>query len=150
MESDVMRLTEWLKPGLALVLALLFVAAATPSEAATGTVRITVTKAGFIVGVGGGSGVLVFKGRRYPIKAGGISAGTFGVASADLVGRAYNLRTAADIEGTYSAVGASVAVAGGGKVARIQNSRGVVLELSGKQIGFDLSINLGGLTVSLQ
>jgi hypothetical protein len=130
--------------------AVILVASASPSQAATGTVRITVTKAGFIVGVGGGSGVLVFKGRRYPIRVGGISAGTFGVASADLVGRAYNLRTAADIAGTYSAVGASVAIAGGGKVARVQNSRGVVLELSGRQVGFDLSINLGGLTVALQ
>src|SRR5262245_64864488 len=75
------------------------------SYAATGSVRIRTVSAGFIVGVGGGNGVLHFRGRNYPLNVGGISIGTIGAAGADLVGRAYNLRTPADILGTYSAVG---------------------------------------------
>ena len=120
------------------------------SRAETGSVRINVAKAGFIVGVGGGSGVLRFKGRNYPLSIGGVSVGTIGVASADLAGRAYNLRTAADIAGTYSAVSGSVAVAGGAKTARLQNANGVVVELRGAQAGFELSLSLSGMTVALR
>src|SRR5262245_15424371 len=79
------------------------------SYADSGTVRFRVTKAGFIVGAGGGTGTLVFHGKSYPLSVGGISVGTIGAASADVVGRAYNLRSPQDIVGTYSAVGAGVA-----------------------------------------
>jgi hypothetical protein len=126
--------------------------AASPSYsyADTGTVRITISKAGFIVGVGGGSGTLNFGGKTYALNIGGVSVGTIGVAKAELVGNAHNMRSAADIAGTYSAVGASLAVAGGGKTARLQNSKGVVLELRGKQVGFEASLNLSGLEISLR
>ena len=130
--------------------AVILAGAALPSYAETGTVRVRIAKAGFIVGVGGGSGILHFKGRNYRLRIDGISAGTIGIARADLVGTASNLRTASDIAGTYSAVSAGVAVAAGGKTARLQNQKGVVLELHGTQVGFELSLNLSGVTVSLQ
>jgi hypothetical protein len=38
----------------------------TPSRAETGQVAVVFTKGGFIVGVGGGEGVLTFRGKRYP------------------------------------------------------------------------------------
>jgi len=127
------------------------VLAGTPSRsyAETGAVRMKVTKVGFIVGVGGGSGVLVFRGHRYPFSVGGVSAGTIGVAGADLVGTASNLRQPTDIVGTYSAASASVAVAGGAKTATLQNARGVVLRLRGRQVGFEASLALSGLTISM-
>jgi hypothetical protein len=130
--------------------AVILASAAWPSYAETGTVRVRIAKAGFIVGVGGGSGILHFKGRNYRLRIDGISAGTIGIARADLVGTASNLRTASDIAGTYSAVSAGVAIAAGGKTARLQNQKGVVLELHGTQVGFELSLNLSGVTVSLQ
>ena len=130
--------------------AVILASAAWPSYAETGTVRVRIAKAGFIVGVGGGSGILDFKGRNYRLRIDGISAGTIGIAPADLVGTASNLRTASDIAGTYSAVSAGVAIAAGGKTARLQNQKGVVLELHGTQVGFELSLNLSGVTVSLQ
>ena len=104
----------------------------TQSYAATGTVRIRVTNVGFIFGVGGGS------------------AGTIGIAGTDFVGTAAHLRTAADIAGTYSAVGAGIAVAGGAKAATLQNGRGVVLTLRGRQVGFQASLGLSGLTITMQ
>ena len=115
----------------------------------SGSVRLKITKVGFIVGVGGGSGILHFKGKNYRLSIGGVSAGTIGVAGADLVGTASNLRTAADIAGTYSAVSAGVAVAGGAKAATLQNSNGVVLQLQGRQVGLEASLSLSGLTISL-
>ena len=39
-----------------LMAAIMLCAVASPSDAATGTVRVTVTRAGFIIGIGGGSG----------------------------------------------------------------------------------------------
>jgi hypothetical protein len=133
-----------------LVAAALLIAAASPSYAATGSVRVTVTRAGFIIGVGGGQGTLRFANRSYPLSVGGISVGTLGVSRADFVGRAYHLRSAQDIAGTYTAVGAGLAVAGGARVARLRNANGVVLELRGRQVGFEVAIDLSGMTVSLR
>jgi hypothetical protein len=136
----------------AAIVAAAVVLAGSPSQsyADTGSVRLKVTKVGFIVGVGGGSGVLHFKGHSYRLSVGGVGIGTIGAAGADLVGTARNLRTAADIAGTYSAASASVAVAGGVKAVTLQNSNGVVLTLQGRQVGFEASLSLSGLTLSLQ
>ncbi|MEJ1160475.1 hypothetical protein [Prosthecomicrobium sp. N25] len=121
-----------------------------PAHAATGSVRIKIVKAGFVVGLGGGSGVLNFGGRQYPLKIGGVSLGAIiGVAEAELVGRATGLTTASDITGTYTALGAGVAVAGGATTVKLQNSRGVILTLTGKQIGIQFSVALSGMTVSI-
>jgi hypothetical protein len=130
--------------------AIMLAGTASQSYAETGSVRLKITKVGFIVGVGGGSGTLTFQGKRYRLSIGGVSAGTIGVAGMDLVGTASNLRTATDIAGTYSALSAGVAVAGGARVATLQNSNGVVLQLHGQQVGFSASLSVSGLTISLQ
>jgi hypothetical protein len=120
------------------------------AEAAVGSVAFKVVSGGFIVGAGGGSGMLTFHGARYPLKVSGMSLGaTIGVSQADLVGRAYHLRTPGDIEGVYSAAGASVAVAGGAGAVNLVNGRGVVLRLVSRQVGFKLSLAVSGLTISL-
>ena len=49
--------------------------ASTESRAQTGTVRLHIVKAGFIIGVGGGSGTLIYHGHRYPLSIGGIGIG---------------------------------------------------------------------------
>ena len=137
--------------GLAVLMATFTPALLAPSWAATGTVRVEIFKAGFIVGVGGGRGTLVFQGRRYPLSVGGLSFGaTIGASKADLVGRAFNLRQASDIAGTYTAVGAGVAVAGGASGIRLQNAKGVVLELRGRNIGLELNANVSGVEISLR
>ena len=133
-----------------LMTAVMLTGASSRSYADTGSVRLKVTKVGFIVGVGGGSGILHFKGKNYRLSVGGVGVGTIGAAGMDLVGTASNLRTAADIAGTYSAVSAGIAVAGGAKAATLQNSNGVVLQLQGRQVGFEASLSLSGLTISLQ
>ena len=124
--------------------------APTPSYADTGTVRFTVGSAGFIVGVGGGSGVLNFKGRSYRLSTGGIRIGTIGASVTEVRGVARNMRRASDIAGTYSGVGAGVAVIAGAGTARLQNEKGVILEVRGVKAGLEANLNLGGLTISLQ
>jgi len=133
-----------------LVAAVILTVAPSLSYAESGSVSMKISKVGFIVGVGGGSGTLTFKGKQYRLSIGGVSAGTIGVASMNLVGTATNLRTAADIAGSYSAASAGLAVAGGAKVATLQNSNGVVLQLQGRQVGFEASLAVSGMTISLR
>lgn len=130
--------------------AAIMIVATLPTQADTGAVRFRVGSAGFIVGVGGGSGTLTFQGKTYPLRIGGVSLGMIGVSSADLVGRARNLRRASDIAGSYTAVGAGLAIAGGASTARMQNANGVILEVRGTKVGFSASLDLSGLTISMQ
>src|SRR5882762_6244748 len=79
---------------------------ATPAHAITGTVRVVVAKAGFVVGAGGGRGVLTFRDRDYPFTVQGLSLGlTAGASVNKLVGRASYLHEPRDFEGTYTVVG---------------------------------------------
>jgi hypothetical protein len=123
----------------------------TPSRADTGLVSAVVTKGGFIVGVGGGRGTLIFHGHSYPLIFSGMSFGaTIGLSTAYLRGHAYHMRTPEDIEGTYSAIGTGAAVVAGGGGARLQNVKGVVLRLTGARVGVELSVALGGVTIRLR
>ena len=137
----------------AVIMALMSImlAAATPSQAQTTcSIRLHIVKAGFIVGAGGGSGTLVCHGRAYRLSVGGIGIGSLGVAAADLAGTASNVHNPASVAGTYGAAGAGVTFVGGGQVATLQNQNGVVLHLSGGQVGFQVSLGLAGMTLALR
>ena len=122
-----------------------------PSRAETGQVAVVFTKGGFIVGVGGGEGVLVLRGVRYPFTVSGMSVGfTIGASTTKFVGHALNLRGAASIEGTYSTIGAGGAVAAGAGGVQLQNANGVILQLSGPKVGAEVSAAVGGVTVRLK
>jgi len=126
-------------------------AVATPALAEVGAVSVVFTKGGFIVGVGGGEGVLVFRGHRYPFTVSGASIGfTIGASTTKLIGRAVNLRSPGDIAGSYSVIGAGAAVAAGAGGVQLQNGKGVILQLSGPKVGVELSAALGGVTISMR
>jgi hypothetical protein len=123
----------------------------TPSHAEVGQVAVIFTKGGFIVGVGGGEGLLILRGKRYPFTVSGMSVGfTIGASTTRFVGRALNLRGPASIEGTYSAIGAGGAVAAGAGGVQLQNANGVILQLSGPRVGAEVSAAVGGVTVRLK
>ena len=133
------------------MMALLAVTAvSSEARAQTGRVHLVVLKAGFIVGVGGGHGTLLYNGARYRLRVGGIGIGSLGIARAEMVGTAYNLYHPADIAGTYGVAGAGGAFVGGSAVARLQNEKGVILELHGVQTGFQVSLGVAGMTISLR
>jgi hypothetical protein len=122
-----------------------------PTYAESGSVRVVFTKGGFIIGVGGGQGVLTFRGHHYPFTVSGMSFGaTIGASTMDLVGRASNLHSPGDLAGTYSAIGAGAALAGGAGGVALQNARGVVLELHGVKVGLELSASVGGVTITMR
>ena len=135
----------------AVLVAMFACGVASPSRADTGAVRIVFTKGGFIVGVGGGRGVLVFKGHRYPFRVSGMSVGfTIGASTTQFQGHALNLRSAADIQGTYGAIGAGGALAAGAGGVQLQNEKGVILQLAGGKVGLEVSAAVGGVTVTLE
>ena len=121
------------------------------SFADTGTVSVVFTKGGFIVDVGGGQGVLTFRGKRYPFTVLGMSLGlSIGASTSKFVGRALNLRRPSDLAGSYVVAGAGGAVAGGAGGAQLQNANGVILQLSGARVGAEVSAAVGGVTITMQ
>lgn len=140
--------------GISLALVALFLGAIvinTPASAETGRVAVIFTKGGFVLGVGGGDGVLTLRGKNYPFTVSGMSVGfTIGASTTKLVGRAINLKGPASIEGTYSAAGAGGAVVAGAGGVKLQNANGVILQLSGPKAGAEVSAAIGGVTIRLK
>jgi hypothetical protein len=66
------------------------------------------------------------------------------------VGTAYNMRTAADIAGTYRTMAVGLTVGGGAMAARFQNENGVILDLLGGQLGLQVSLGSAAMTIALQ
>ena len=126
-------------------------AVATPALAEVGAVSVVFTKGGFIVGVGGGQGVLVFRGKRYPFTVSGMSVGfTIGASTTKFSGRALNLRSPGDLAGSYAAGGAGGAFAAGAGGVQLQNANGVILQLSGPKVGLEASAAVGGVTITMK
>jgi hypothetical protein len=123
----------------------------TPSRAETGQVAVVFTKGGFILGVGGGEGVLTLRGKHYPFTVSGMSVGfTIGASTTKFGGRALNLKGPASIEGSYGAAGAGGAVVAGAGGVQLQNGNGVILQLSGPKVGAEVSAAVGGVAIRLK
>jgi hypothetical protein len=129
--------------------AIMFAEASVGSLAQTGAVRLNVVNAGVIVTTGSGTGTLNYQGRTYQLKVGSTGFG-IGVAGGALVGTAYNMRSAADIAGTYRTMTVGLTVGGGAMAARFQNENGVILDLLGGQLGLQVSLGSAGMTIALQ
>ncbi len=114
-------------------------------------IEIKQWKVGFIAGGGWGGGDLKYQGKSYSLKIKGLRVGAVaGVAKTDLLGDVYHLNKPEDIEGTYTAAEAAIAVAGGGKVWALKNAKGVVLKIEGKQMGIEVALDIAGMSVELK
>lgn len=121
------------------------------ARADTGQVAVVFTKGGFIIGAGGGEGVLLYRGKKYPFTVSGMSVGlTIGASTTKFVGRALNLKGPASIEGSYAVGGAGGAIAAGAGAVQLQNGNGVILQLSGPRVGAEVSAAVGGVTIRLK
>lgn len=145
MRNDRMRILQLV------VLAALTCALAAPSHAETGSVNIVFTKAGFVVGLGEGRGMLMVRGHQYPFSISGLGVGfTMGASTNRLVGKAMNLRDPSDIAGSYGAVGIGGAIAGGVSGVQLRNERGVILQLHGVKLGVEVSAAVGRVQVTME
>ena len=131
--------------------AMLVVSFSGAARADTGTLRLSFIKAGWVIGGAVGSGTLTLRGRTYPVSIGGLSYGlTFGGSQTFLEGRVRNIFQPTDIEGVYGAAGAGATVIRGPQAIVLTNQKGVVLELSGRQTGLMLNLDLSGMALSLR
>ena len=116
-----------------------------------GFVQLTIYKAGWIIGGSGGGGSLTFRGRSYPLSAGGLDYGlVFGGSKTVLRGRVSNIYRPSDVAGVYGAAGAGLAIGGGARAIVLTNQKGAVLELSGTEVGLLANADLSGLAITLR
>jgi hypothetical protein len=138
-------------PSRLLVLGLLTCSFTIASKAETGSVKIDFTKAGFVIGLGTGQGILTLRGRHYPFSISGLGVGlTVGASTNQLVGKAMNLVSPSDIAGSYGAIGVGGAVAGGVGEVQLRNERGVILQLHGVKLGLEVSASVGRIEVTME
>ena len=131
--------------------AILAVGVSSTARADEGTVRISFIKAGWVIGGSVGSGTLTFRGRTYPLSIGGLSYGfTFGGSQTNLHGRVSNIYRPSDIEGVYGAAGAGATVIRGPQAIVLTNQKGAVLQVSGRQTGLMVNLDLSGMALTLQ
>ena len=120
-------------------------------RADSGTIRISVVKAGWVIGGSGGRGTLYFHGRAYPLTIGGLDYGfVFGASQTDLHGRVSNIRRPSDVAGVYGAAGAGLTIGRGARGIVMTNQKGAVLELTGRQVGLMANADLSGLAIALR
>ena len=133
------------------LVAMLAASLSSPARADSGTVRISFLKAGWVIGGSVGQGTLTFRGRTYPLSVGGMSYGlTFGGSQTYLHGRVRNIFRPSDIEGVYGAAGAGATIIRGPQAIILSNPKGAVLELSGRQTGLMINLDLSGMALSLR
>jgi lipid-binding SYLF domain-containing protein len=117
----------------------------------SGHITIRIVKAGFVIGGSGGSGVLTFHGRRYPLSVGGLSYGfTFGASETVFHGTVTNIHRPSDVAGVYGQAGVGAAVGRGAQAVILTNQNGATLALSGRQAGLIVSADLSGLALSMR
>jgi hypothetical protein len=146
-----MQLSSAIRGALVAVMAFACAGLSSAAHADSGTVSLTIYKAGWIIGGSGGGGTLNFRGRSYRLSAGGIDYGlVFGGSKTVLRGRVSNINRPSDVAGVYGAAGAGLAVGGGARAIVLTNQKGAVLELSGQQVGLMANLDLSGLAISLK
>jgi lipid-binding SYLF domain-containing protein len=127
-----------------------FVGSSPASHADSGFVTLTIYKGGWFIGGSGGSGILDFHGRYYPLSTGGLDFGfVFGGSKTVLHGRVSNIWLPSDVAGVYGAAGAGLAVGIGARAIVLTNQKGAVLELTGSQVGLLANLDLSGLAITL-
>jgi len=144
-----MRMSQF-RTGLIGLIAILGASVPSASYADSGTIRISVLKAGWFIGGSGGRGTLTFHGRRYPLSVGGLSAGlVFGASETYFVGTVSNIFSPVDVAGVYGAAGAGAAIVAGAGAIVLKNDKGAVLSLSGRQVGLIANLDLSGMAITL-
>jgi hypothetical protein len=102
------------------------------------------------IGFSWGGGTLTYHGKRYPVSVDGLSVGSVGIARATASGSVYNLKSLDDFNGTYTAVGAGAAVAGGGSITTMQNQNGVRITLRATTKGIKFTLGAAGVSMQIK
>ena len=104
----------------------------------------------FILGVHWGGGTLIYHGRRYPLRVGGLKLGSIGGSSYKAVGTVYHLRRLKDIEGTYGAANVSATAGQGAGGIDMTNGNGVEIRATSTHAGLQLTLAASGVDIRLK
>jgi hypothetical protein len=115
-----------------------------------GTIQLETTSVAAGVGISWGKGTFAFEGKTYPIDVKGLNVAAVGISQLSATGDVYNLKSPADIAGTYAAGGIGVAIAGGVKGLLARNAKGVVIDLRASQAGLSLNLGPEGFTITMK
>ena len=124
-------------------LILLPISASIQVRAEEGRIHITFSKPGN----GSESGYLFYQGQRYGLGVSATKIGRIRVSTIDLIGTASNLRSVADILGTYNGSNPEAGLLRRSITARLENAKGVVLEIRAVNLGRWSALDLSGMTL---
>jgi len=112
-------------------------------DAESARLQITLVKTRY----GGSSGILFYQGQKYGLAISGTQLKGVWIRRVDLIGDAVNLRSATDIVGTFSAVDERFGTLGHAKTARLENPKGVIIEIRGVNLKRNFTLNLSGMII---
>jgi hypothetical protein len=124
-------------------------AARAADEKPDATFQLDAASIGAGIGTSWGAGVLTYKGQSYPFKINGLAVGTVGAVKATTSGEVYNMKKLEDFNGNYLAVGAGIAIAGGGSMATMKNQNGVKIDVKSTTQGAKVTLGEGGVKIEL-
>jgi len=119
----------------------------------SGLVTLNMKSVALGVGSTQGDGVLNFQGKSYPFSLSGLSLVDVGVSNFSGAGKVYDLKSPADLTGTYAASQTTFAIAGGDAAMSMKNDRGVtivVLKNEGEKSGTQLTMGPAGMKIMLK
>lgn len=119
----------------------------------SGLVTLNMKSVALGVGSTQGDGVLNFQGKSYPFSLSGLSLVDVGISNFSGAGKVYDLKSPADLTGTYAASQTTFAIAGGDAAMSMKNDRGVtivVLKNEGQKSGTQLTMGPAGMKIMLK
>ena len=119
------------------------IGAPTQLHAEDGRIHVTFLKGGY----GSGSGYLFFQGHKYGLGVSSAKIRKIWITAIDLNGTAFNLHNPEDVIGTYTAKDAEAATVTHAKVARLENEKGVIVEIRAVNLNRLFSLNLSEMTI---
>ena len=105
------------------------------------------------IGIGGtwGDGILTLKdGSQHAFSMRGLDVASVGVTTFEATGNVYHLKDLEDFTGTYSSIGAGLAIAKGLKGTTMQNPEGVVINISSTTTGLGVEVGPRGVEFKLE
>jgi hypothetical protein len=129
------------------VVLVLGVAPARAAEDTTGKVTIETMSVAAGLGYAWGTGILEYRGEKYPFTVKGFSIVDVGVARRVAKGEVYGLKNAEDFEGTFMAAIAGATLGGGAGAAALKNQNEVDMVWTSTSQGLNFSLAHAGVNV---
>lgn len=112
-------------------------------------VKLSSTSIAAGIGIHWGKGTLTVEGQQHAFSVTGVSLLDVGISTMNAEGSVENLENVADFAGRYVAVEAGAALGVGASTIRMKNENGVVIALTSKRKGVQLTLGAEGVSITL-